>query len=104
MAYVVVTPRTRAADVYSHPEECWSPAVDIMEKDASYAITIDMPGFEKDDFKIMVQDDILTVSAERPRQEPENEDYYRYFERPAGKISRSFRLPDVVDAQNIKAT
>ncbi len=103
MAYVIVTPRTREADVYNAPEACWSPAVDIMERDNSYAINLDMPGFERDNLKISVQEDVLTVSAERERQEPEREDLYRYFERPSGKISRSFRLPASVNTQNISA-
>lgn len=103
MAYVIVNPRSRSTDTYSSPEACWTPAVDILERDDAYVIDLDMPGFERDDFKIAVQDDLLTVTADRNRQEPENEDYYRYFERPTGKISRSFRLPNSVDSQNIAA-
>ncbi len=104
MAYVIVTPRSRSTDSYSEAEACWSPAVDIMERDASYSITIDLPGFEREDIKITVQEDVLTVSADRMRREPEKEEFFRYFERPTGKISRSFRLPETVNREDVKAT
>ncbi len=104
MAYVIVTPRGVASDVYDRRGECWTPAVDIIETDTSYHIQLDMPGFGKDDFKIVAEDDELTVTAERHRQEPEKEEYFRYFERPVGRLTRSFTLPDAIDIQNVNAT
>jgi len=102
MTYVVTYPRERTGrDVR---EATITPAVDIVEHTDDYSLHIDLPGFDKDGFKVVVHDGVLTVSGERVRREEENNDLYRYFERPAGNFYRAFRMPeDVVDGNEVKA-
>jgi HSP20 family protein len=102
MTYTVVKPgeqTSRASEV------SLTPAVDIVEGPESFVIHLDLPGFEKDDVKVVVNDGVLAVSGERDPTKWENEDFYRYFERPAGKFYRTFRIPeDTVDSGEVKAT
>jgi HSP20 family protein len=75
------------------------PAVNISEEKDQYKISVAAPGMEKDDFKIDIDDDILTISAETENEEetPTRQEYnYSSF-------SRSFRLPASVVKDKVEA-
>ncbi len=102
MTYVLTNPGTCAQRTTR--EATLTPAVDIIENTDNYTISIDLPGFEKDGFKVVVHEGVLTVSGERGRLEAPKDDLYRYYERPAGTFYRAFRIPeDVVDGTDVKA-
>ena len=82
----------------------WNPAVDVIEDGDIFVLELDLPGLKKSDFTITVKEGILTLSGERKRKEPEDEKHYRYFERPIGAFERSFRLPEHVDGEKVKAS
>lgn len=73
---------------------------DIEETDEGYELSVDMPGFEKEDIKLSMENGYLTVSAER--KEKENSKKYLRKER-AVSFTRTFYLPDV-NENAIKAT
>jgi HSP20 family protein len=78
------------------PERSGSfPAVNISEDDKSFTVDVISPGFKKDDFKINVDDDILTISAENKQESNEGsgKEYSRR-EYSYSSFTRSFRLPD----------
>jgi HSP20 family protein len=79
------------------------PGVDIMEKEKSFEIHVAVPGMEKDDFKIDLNDSILTVSGERKFKNEKKEGEYYSIETQYGSFSRSFTLPENVDAHKIDA-
>jgi len=81
----------------------WTPATDIVENADGYTITLDAPGFVREDITIKVHEDVLTVSGERKSPEVGDEKYFRYHERPYGAFERSFRLPDHINSETIKA-
>ncbi len=85
-------------------ENCnWMPAVDINETENEIAITADIPGMDKEDIKVVVHENTLTLKGERTSEKKEyNTKYYR-LERLTGAFYRSFKLPAVVDADKIKA-
>jgi HSP20 family protein len=84
--------------------EVFTPAVDIVEGDESYTLRLDLPGFEKDDLRVVFKEGVLTVSGERNSREPETGEFYRYFERPSGTFRRDFRIAeDVVDGGKVEA-
>ena len=56
----------------------WAPAVDIEETDQEYVIKAELPEVNREDVKVMVQDDVLTIAGERKR---ENEEKSRKFHR-----------------------
>ncbi|MBW2707256.1 MAG: Hsp20/alpha crystallin family protein, partial [Deltaproteobacteria bacterium] len=81
----------------------WNPAVDLYEKDDHFMIKAELPGVDKKDIKIDLQDRLLTLSGERTYDnEVKEENYYRR-ERSYGKFQRAFTLPADVDSDKIKA-
>ena len=81
----------------------WRPAVDVVEQENDYVLSIDLPGFERSDFNLKVDDGVLTLSGERKREELGDEKFYHSYERPHGRFTRSFRFPDNVDPEKIDA-
>ncbi len=81
----------------------WVPRVDIREEKDRYVADFELPGLEKNDVEVTLENGVLTVTGERKREETtENDKVYRR-ERFYGKFSRSLRLPDDVDAERIEA-
>jgi HSP20 family protein len=80
------------------------PAVNVSETDKEFRLTIAVPGLEKTDFKIETFEGMLTISAEKEREEKE-EKIGRYNKREYNynSWSRSFTLPEYVDAGHIEA-
>ncbi len=75
---------------------------DIYEKDGNYHIEMDIPGFSKDEIKLEVKKDYLTITAEKQESEEKEEKNYLHRERSYGKYERSFYLNDL-DYSNIDA-
>ena len=85
-------------------EGAWFPKVDISETKNDLVVTADLPGLKLDDVSIHIENDVLTLKGERKKEEEkEGTNYYRV-ERWSGKFTRSFALPDTVDANKVKAT
>jgi HSP20 family protein len=85
-------------------QQGWAPAVDISEGDQAFTLTAELPGFSKDDVKIEVQDNRLTLKGERKRDTDVQEKQYRRVERVYGAFERSFKLPMAVEADKAEAT
>lgn len=79
------------------------PRTDIVENAQSYDLHISLPGLKKEDIKIDVNGDLLTISGERKLHNDNKEDKYHMVESFYGKFSRSFTLLENVDKQNIQA-
>jgi len=80
----------------------WSPAVDVAESDNEYLVKVELPGINKEDVKVTVQDSVLTILGEK-KQETEPKNYHRV-ERSYGSFQRSFTLPTTVKADKVDAT
>lgn len=81
-----------------------APACDIEESENHFLISLEMPGFKKEDVRIDVNGSLLTISGERRREsESAGESERRYSERRFGKFQRSFTLPEGVDVDKIEA-
>jgi len=82
----------------------WLPPVDIKENKNSYVINAELPGIEKDNISVDVEDHTLSISAERSSEKEKKEgDSFHTIERAYGKFYRSFSLPQNVDLSNIQA-
>lgn len=84
------------------PAGLWSPSIDVAETDHSYTVIADLPGLSRDDVKVEITDNVLTVSGER-KSEDREEKYHRV-ERIHGCFSRSFSLPSSVAGEKITAS
>jgi len=81
----------------------FTPAVDIEETDSHYLMSVDLPGVSKDDVKIDVIENQLTVSGERKFERKADEKNRHFVERSYGQFQRSFTLPAGIDADKIEA-
>lgn len=79
------------------------PRVDIVENEKGYALHIAAPGMNKEDFKIDLNENFLTISGERKFAKEQNENNFRSIETQYGTFSRSFALPEHADAAKISA-
>lgn len=78
------------------------PAVNIAETEADFQIELAVPGMQKEDFKIAVDKNVLTINAEKKSEQTEGKKYskreYNYT-----SFVRSFTLPDSIDLGKIEA-
>jgi HSP20 family protein len=79
------------------------PKVDIVENEKAFEIHVAVPGMNKDDFKIDLNDNILTISGERKFTKEKKENNFHSIETSYGTFSRSFSLPENVDPAKISA-
>lgn len=81
----------------------WLPAVDLIEKDDEFVAKVELPGVNKDDVKITMQDNILTVRGEKKEEKETRQSNYHRLERSYGSFQRSFTLPNAVKADKVEA-
>ncbi|PKN15615.1 MAG: heat-shock protein Hsp20 [Deltaproteobacteria bacterium HGW-Deltaproteobacteria-24] len=80
------------------------PVVNTREGEFAYHIDVDLPGVKKENIKVDIHKNVLTISGERKtKEEIKEEDYYKV-ETAFGKFSRSFSLPDNADVENVEAS
>ena len=77
---------------------------DIKEKDGNYILEIDIPGYNKEDIQIELENGYLTVTAKTNNNVDEEKDGYIYKERFTGECSRSFYAGENVKEEDIKAS
>ncbi len=85
------------------PMTGWNPAVDILEDEDAYTITAELPGLDKDDVEIHLENRTLTIQGERAREKEVKEESYHLTERFFGRFSRSFTLPSSINQSKIAA-
>jgi len=81
----------------------WSPAVDIREREDAYLVEVELPGLTKDDVKITMENNILTIQGEKKHEKEEKRGDYHRTERVYGSFQRSFTLPSSVKNDKIEA-
>ena len=83
--------------------KAWSPEVDIHEADGVVTILADLPGMEKSEVTLKVEEGILTLKGERKSEGEATEKTVYRTERFTGRFERAFRLPPHADVDNIEA-
>jgi HSP20 family protein len=91
----------READRMQHRNCGCLPRTNIIEKEDKFLIELAVPGMKKDDFRINLEKDLLTVSTEVETKESEERYTMKEFEK--GAFSRSFIVPKAIDRDAIKA-
>jgi len=90
-----ITPRTIAVETFP---------VDVIDEGDSIKIVADLPGFNKEDIEIWVEDGDLVIKAVRKEEKEERAENYIRRERRFGEVYRKIAIPMEVDVDKIKAT
>ena len=77
---------------------------DVKEKDGNYILEIDVPGYNKEDIQIELENGYITVTAKANTKVDEEKEGYIYKERFVGECSRSFYAGEDVKEEDIKAS
>jgi HSP20 family protein len=81
----------------------WSPRIDMLQREGQLIVRADLPGMSKDDIKLEVSDDVLTIQGERNLEKKDEREGYCYSERSYGSFYRAVPLPDGARAQKATA-
>ncbi len=112
MRLITYSPITRTSNLFNQIDRwfdniainpsIWKPSFEVLDMDTSYRVRAELPGMDKKDINIEIQNDVLIISGEK-KYNNENLDS-NYSEFSYGEFSRSFNLPDDVKGNNIKAS
>ncbi len=91
-------------DVVNDRRGNFVPSIDISETENQFLITAELPGMNKDDITISLENGRLAISGERSFENEEKGKTFHRVETKYGSFERSFQLPDNVDEQSISAT
>ena len=80
------------------------PAVNIREDEKRFILDLAVPGMDKKDLKIDINEDVLTISSETKNESEENNDGYKRKEFSYSSFCRSFQIPENVNREKIEAT
>ena len=81
----------------------WSPAVDIFETESEIVVKAEVPGMERKDITLNLENNVLTLKGERRFLKEAKEENYHRIERSYGGFSRAFSIPATVDEEKIRA-
>ena len=81
----------------------WAPRVDVAEDENGITLAAELPGLDKKDIHIHLENGVLTIAGERDFESEEKKDHFTRVERFYGSFSRSFNLPSTVDQSAVNA-
>ncbi len=90
-------------DFYSEYDESFYPKIDISEDEKNIYVDSELPGIKKDDIKITLNDNILTISGEKKSERKEKDLSFYRTERIYGSFSRSFTIPGEINPDTVDA-
>lgn len=82
----------------------WTPPIETEERNGTLYVRTELPGLSKNDVKVEVAEDVLTIEGERKQESEKKEGSYYRSERSYGYFSRSIALPEGAKADTAKAT
>ncbi|HYR74329.1 MAG TPA: Hsp20/alpha crystallin family protein [Pyrinomonadaceae bacterium] len=86
------------------PGGAWSPQVEMLERDGELVLRVDLPGLSKDDVKVELADNALTIEGERRDERKEKREGFYSSERSYGKFYRRLPLPQGVNTEDARAS
>jgi len=81
----------------------FAPPVDVYEDEHNVTLKIEIPGIDEKDIDVHIENNTLSVHGERKFEKEEKEENYRRVERQYGSFTRTFTLPNTVDANQVHA-
>lgn len=85
------------------PSAVWAPRMDLSESGDAYRLKMDLPGLDKSDINVRMEDNRLFVSGERAEETTRKDEDSVHSERFFGSFYRSIRLPAAVEEEKIEA-
>lgn len=82
----------------------WMPQIEVLQKNGQFMVKADLPGLTKDNVKVELTDELLTISGERKEEKEEKQEGFYRSERSYGRFYRQIPLPEGVKTQNAEAT
>lgn len=82
----------------------WLPAVDVAEQDDQYLVKVELPGVSKDEVKVAMEDNVLTIRGEKRQEKETKKSNFHSVERSYGSFQRSFTLPGTIKSDKIEAS
>jgi HSP20 family protein len=80
------------------------PKINLSETENDYEITAEIPGLKKEDIKINLKENYITISGERKTEKEEKDKHYYLNETTYGKFSRTIKIPGKIKTENVNAT
>ncbi|OLE55356.1 MAG: hypothetical protein AUG51_03520 [Acidobacteria bacterium 13_1_20CM_3_53_8] len=81
----------------------WMPSVDIYENKDQIVLEAELPGMNREDFDLSIENNVITLRGERRFEKKDDSDNYHRVERSYGSFTRSFTLPQTVSAEDANA-
>ena len=81
----------------------WMPAVDVVEEKDMIRLVAELPGVKPEDVKISLENNVLTITGEKKKEEELKDEKVRRYERTYGAFERTFTLPATIDPAKIVA-
>ncbi len=81
----------------------WSPHIDILQEEGRFMVRADLPGISKDDIKVEITPDALTIQGERKQERKEEREGYAYSECSYGTFYRVIPLPEGTESEKATA-
>jgi HSP20 family protein len=81
----------------------WSPCVDIFEDQNRLIVEAELPGMNREDFEVSVENNVLTLKGERKFEKKTEGDNYHRVERSYGSFTRQFTLPQTITSEGARA-
>lgn len=81
----------------------WTPLVDIYEADGKFLVRAELAGVDKDDVNVSIDENLLTIKGKKQFVEAKEGEKWKRVETQYGEFSRSFTLPDNIDADKVSA-
>jgi HSP20 family protein len=96
MDHMFVTPRTAVRGA-------WTPVIEVKQKEGKLLVTADLPGINKEDVKVHVENGMLVIEGERKEEKEEKREGFFHSERTYGSFYRSIPLPEGAKFENTAA-
>jgi len=92
-------------DIWSGNQMSTAPSfkVDISEDEHAFYLDAELPGLPKENITMNIEEDVLTIKAERVQEEEQKKKNFHRIERSYGSFSRSFNIGELIDQEHIAA-
>ena len=90
-------------NIQGEAEIGWSPRLDVSETETAIEVVADLPGMEKKDIAVSLEEDLLIIKGERKEEKEKKDKQYHVVERRSGSFYRAVRLPVEVEIDKSQA-